>query len=105
MLHRKSEFIAGTDLVYVGSSFILILGDKNLSRAENPFDVPSIRHEIRWNISKENEAGHTWLRSLIIDSIMEAFKPDFQLDPTEKFVVLSDFEQLKDKNTRTLLYF
>jgi len=91
-------FIGGTDLVYVGSSFTSALGGDTLSSTEILFDSPSIRHEIRWRISKETETGHAWLRNLLIKLMVAAFEPGFQLDPAEKFVLLSEFEQLKNVN-------
>ncbi|MCF6306071.1 MAG: LysR family transcriptional regulator [Rhodobacteraceae bacterium] len=91
-------FIGGTDLVYVGSSFTSTLGDNSLSSAEIPFEMAPIRHEIRWEISKENEPGHAWLRNLLINGMKDAFEPDFQIDPSEEFVLLSGFEQLKNRH-------
>ncbi len=91
-------FIGGTDLIYIGSSFTSALGGENLFNAGVPFYTPPIRHEIRWSISKENETGHTWLQNLLVNAMMTAFDPQFQIDQAEKFVLLSEFEQLEQAN-------
>jgi len=91
-----SGFIGGTDLVYVGTSYNTTEGFNNLSIANLPFEVPSIRHEIRWSIAKENDKGHRWLRQIITESSRQALKPAYRIDPTEDFFILSEFEKIKD---------
>lgn len=90
-----AEFIKGTDLVFIGSSFSSAIGDSALSHAEFPMKIPPIRHEIRWSISKEAEAGHAWLRNMLMSLKRADFKPSFQIDPGEQFIMLSEFEQIR----------
>ena len=91
-----ARFVKGTDLVYVATAFTHAHGAASLAFSEIPFEAAEVRHEFRWSISKELDAGHAWFRSLLLDSITSGVKPSHCRDPSEGFVLLSEFERLDE---------
>lgn len=90
------QIVAGTDLVYIGTAYNTQFGSKSFHTAEIPFKIPSLRHELRWSLSKEKDEGHKWMRKMLVDASGLAAKKEFRLDPNEDFIELTEYEQLDE---------
>lgn len=88
------KYIKDTDLIYCGTSVFLKNDCEGLTIADVPFKVPGMRHELRWSLSKEKDAGHVWMRDLIAKASNTCAGVLTRADPNEKFVTLMDYETL-----------
>lgn len=88
------KYIKGTDLIYCGTSVSAQRDADDLTVADVPFEVPGMRHELRWSLSKEKDPAHSWLLNLITKASNCSAVASTRADPNEDFMILTEFETL-----------
>ena len=67
-----SQLILGTNLILTAArrSFDGVVNDERVMLFEPPFDIDSFHFDMVWHSRRERDAGHNWLRKLIIEQFM-----------------------------------
>jgi DNA-binding transcriptional LysR family regulator len=69
-----SSLIANTDLIVTAAqrSFDLLSEDSPLQLFAPPFSIDPFAYEMVWHSRRESDAGHNWLRQMIVEMLGES---------------------------------